>query len=177
MSEHPSNHNRRIRLLYSLKDIQLTLSVAEFLSECDPDESIGKVELRRYKCYETTAIVAYARPFSQSRGGGFPRLSMSMIGVRLEEPMQALHTQIINLRNKQIAHSDAQMMRMVVKTGDVNIGNGQTMPIFNTAFDEGLDFVGYSNVSRMIHLFHIVYFAIQESLLEDARANPAKFNF
>jgi hypothetical protein len=158
-----------------MKDIQLALSAADFLQECDPESSISKVELRRYKCYKTTAIVAYARPFSESRGG-VPKLSMKMIGVRLDDQNQALHDKIIELRNQVVAHSDEEMMRMVVRIDDLNIGNGETVPFINTAFDEGLDFVGYGPVSQLLTLFHTVFSGIYLTLFEDARANPEKFD-
>ena len=175
MGEHPNTQNRRLRMLYSMKDIQLALSAADFLQECDPDEPIGKVQLRRYKCFETTAIVSYARPFSDSKGG-IPRLSMKMIGVRLDDDQRALHEEVIELRNKAFAHSDSELMRMVVKLGAIDIGNGETMPHVQTAFDEGLDFVG-NRVSRLLQLFHVVFEGLYITLMEDARSNPEKFDF
>jgi hypothetical protein len=162
-------------MLYSLKDIQLALSAADFLQDCVPDQPINKVELRRYKCFESTAIVSYARPFSESEGG-VPKLSMKMIGVRLDPEKEAMHNEIIQLRNRVVAHSDAEMMRMVVQTRSVNLGNGETMPYFNMAFDEGLDFLG-DRVSKMLDLFHTVYSGIHETLMADLRVNPEKFSF
>ena len=176
MDEHPNNHKRRIRLLYSLRDLQLALSAADFLHECDPDARIGNIELRRYKCYETTAIVAYARPFSDSRGG-FPKLSLKMIDVRLDDRSKALHDKILELRNRAVAHSDAEMMRLAVRLRDLHIGNGQTVPHIETAFDEGLDFVGFGPVSQMLTLFHKVYYGIFLKIQEDARNNPDKYDF
>jgi hypothetical protein len=176
MSDHPNIHKRRIRLLYSLKDIQLALSAADFLQECDPDTKTSKVELRRYKCFETTAIVAYARPFSESRGG-FPKLSLKMIGVQLDHNSKVLHDEILDLRNRVVAHSDSDMMRMVVRRHEVNLGNGETMPYVRPVFDEGLDFVGFSSVSRLLMLFHTVYEGLYSTILEDVRSNPDKFDF
>lgn len=176
MSEHPKAQKRRIRLVYSKKDIQLALSAADFLLDCDPNDRINKVELRRYKCFETTAIVAYSRPFSASHGG-VPKLSMKMIGIRLDDQEQALHDKIISLRNKVVAHSDSEMMRIVVSQKDLDIGNGLRMPFIQTAFDEGLEFVGFGPVTNMLCLFHRVYAGIFETLLEDAARNPDSFNF
>lgn len=176
MKEHPNNHKPRIRLLYSMKDIQLALSAADFLQECDPDAGIGKVELRRYKCYETTAIVAYARPFSESRGG-FPKLSLKMIGVQLDDQSKVLHDEILDLRNRVIAHSDGEMMRMAVRLQKVHIGNGETMPYVRPVFDEGLAFVGFSSVSQLLTLFHTVFDGLYSTILEDVRNNPDKFDF
>lgn len=176
MSEHESSHRRRIRLLYSMKDIQLALSAADFLQECDPEARISMVELRRYKCYETTAIVSYARPFSESRGG-FPKLSLKMIGVRLDEDKKALHEKLLDLRNRTVAHSDAEMMRMAVRFQELNIGNGEKFPYIRPAFDEGLDFVGLGPVWEMLSLFHTVYDGLFSTIMADARKNPDKFDF
>lgn len=176
MSEHENNHNRRIRLLYSMKDIQLALSAADFLQECDPETRISKVELRRYKCYETTAIVSYARPFSESRGK-IPKLSLKMIGVKLNDESKELHDRLLNLRNRVVAHSDAEMMRMAVKFHELDIGDGKKMPYIRPAFDEGLDFVGFGPVSNLLSLFHTVFEGLYLTILEDARKNPDKFDF
>ncbi len=46
-------------MIYSLGDLELALSAAAFLSEVDSDKTYNKVELRRFRCYETTVIVAY----------------------------------------------------------------------------------------------------------------------
>jgi len=174
MTEHPSIHRRRLRMLYSMKDIQLALSAADFLLSCDPDDPISKIELRRFKCYETTAIVSYARPFSDSKGD-VPKLSMKMIGVKLDDQQQALHDELMHLRNKVVAHSDAELMRMVVKLRQLDLGAGQTMPHINTSFDEGLDFVG-DRVEDLLGLLHKVYGGLFDTLTEDARANPSKFD-
>lgn len=176
MDEHPNIHKRRVRLLYSMKDIQLAISAADFLQECDPDAKISKVDLRRYKCYETTAIISYARPFSESRGG-FPKLSLRMINVQLDDQLKALHQRILELRNQVIAHSDADMMRMVVEYQVLNLGNGETMPFIRPAFDEGLEFVGFGPVTQVLHLFNSVFTGIFLTVLEDARNNPDKYTF
>ncbi len=68
---------RRRRLLYSLNDLQQALSACEFLYECDETNTYTKIDLRRFRCYETTLVVAYTRPFTQSRGAA-PPLTMKM---------------------------------------------------------------------------------------------------
>lgn len=173
MTEHPSIHNRRLRMLYSIKDIQLALSAATFLDECDPEQGVTKIELRRFKCYETTAIISYARPFSESRGA-MPKLSLKMIDVKLDSVGSHLHDEVIELRNKAIAHSDAELMRMAVKLHQIDIGEGKMMPLIQPAFDEGLDFLG-DRLAKLIELFHTVHAGLQNTLLLDARRNPEKF--
>jgi hypothetical protein len=44
-----------------LNDLQQALSAREFLYECDETQTYSKIELRRFRCYETTLVVAYAR--------------------------------------------------------------------------------------------------------------------
>jgi hypothetical protein len=106
---------RRIRLLYSLGDFQLALSACEFLYECDPQETYSKIQLRRFRCFETTLIIAYCRPFSQSDGNVAP-LTLKMAKVDLTEKEKLLHRRLIRMRNKIVAHSDRELMRMTTQT-------------------------------------------------------------
>jgi hypothetical protein len=159
-----------------MRDFQLALSATEFLLECNPDQAITVVQLRRYKCYETTAIIAYTRPFSESRGET-PRLSLDLIGVSLDGKQRALHERLMLLRNKVIAHSDSEMMRMAVDIRSVDFGNGDAFPLIAARFDEGLEFVGYEPICEMQTLFNTVYQGVFETLQKDARANPEEFRF
>ena len=83
---------RRRRLLYSLNDLQQALSACSFLYECDEQGTYSKSELRRFRCYETTLVVAYGRPFSQPLAGGIPPLSTKMIGLKLSPERRACTT-------------------------------------------------------------------------------------
>lgn len=135
---------RRIRLLYSLGDFQLALSACEFLYECDPQSRYSKIELRRFRCFETSLIIAYGRPFSQSEGG-VPSLTLKMAKAELTEQQQALHRRLVRMRNKIIAHSDREMMRMTTQTFDVPLGdddNGQKFIFIQSVFDEGITLLG-----------------------------------
>jgi hypothetical protein len=93
---------QRIRLLYALGDFQLALSASAFLAECDPNEKYSKVDLRRFRCYETTIIMAYTRPFSQSKGS-IPSLSLKLVGAQLDEAQRKLHQRLMDIRNKVLA--------------------------------------------------------------------------
>src|ERR1700738_5146630 len=108
---------RRRRLLYSMNDLQQALSACEFMYECDETQTYSKIELRRFRCYETTLVVAYTRPFSQSRGEPAP-LTMKMVDLKLSKERQALHGSLMEMRNKIMAHSDSEMMRMTTQTFD-----------------------------------------------------------
>lgn len=79
------------------------------------------------------------------------------------------------LRNRAVAHSDAEMMRILVKLHQLEIRDGQTTPFFETVFDEGLDFVG-TELDRVIGLIRKVMAALHMTLVDDARENPQAFN-
>jgi hypothetical protein len=118
---------RRIRLLYSLGDFQLALSACQFLYECDPQSRYNKIELRRFRCFETTLIIAYSRPFSQSEGS-VPPLTLKMAKAKFTEQEKALHRRLIRMRNKVIAHSDRELMRMTTQTFDMPLRDRSTPP-------------------------------------------------
>ncbi len=73
--------------------------------EVDFEKEYSRADLRRFNCYETTLIVSYGRPFSQS-DGNIPRLSYGTLGIKLSQFTRALHDKLITKRNKIFAHSD-----------------------------------------------------------------------
>ncbi len=94
------------RLILSLRDFAHARSAITFIEEeiGDEGERYSLAELRKFTCYETTLIVAYARPFSESKG--LPRLSFQHLAVKLSPFNRALHEEMMSLRNKVFAHSD-----------------------------------------------------------------------
>lgn len=94
------------RLNLSFRDFAHARSAITFIEEeiGDEDETYTLAELRKFTCYETTLIVAYARPFSESHG--LPKLTFSQLAVKLSPFNRALHDEMIALRNKVFAHSD-----------------------------------------------------------------------
>lgn len=174
MERNVFQQRQRLRLLYSLGDFQLALSAAAFLSECDPDEKYSKVELRRFRCYETTMIMGYARPFSEAKGE-IPRLTLKMTGAKLNDEQRALHQKFLRLRNKVIAHSDAEMMRIVTKSHSMKFDDGRDFVFFETVFDEGLSFVGLDLVWAD-ELLHIVHGAVLGKLIKEAQHQPGDFD-
>jgi hypothetical protein len=166
--------NQHLRLLYSLGDFQLALSAAAFLFECDPEAKYSKVELRRFRCYETTIIIAYTRPFSQSKSG-IPQLSLKLTGANLSNEQKKLHQRLMNLRNKVIAHSDADMMRFVSKAHRMKFDNGFKFVYLQTAFDEGLTFIG-DKLTALNELLHLVSGALYTKLLKEAQIRPKDFD-
>lgn len=122
-----------LRVLISLQDFQLSLSALTFLSEEYPEKAT-KVELRRIRCFETTMVVSYSRPFSKSEGR-LPKFKFEQVGFTPSIEEEALHTELRNLRNKRFAHSDIKTMRMHSTTFDVS---GFNFP--HLTFDEKLHF-------------------------------------
>ena len=97
------------RTIYSLWDFQQALSALTFLLEdCDFDQHYTKVELRRFRCYETALIVSMARPFEKSRGG--TTLSLRATGVIFDDAEKELIDKIMRLRRRIVAHSDEEEM-------------------------------------------------------------------
>lgn len=167
-----AEERRRVRLLYSLGDLQIALSAIQFLmEECEFEEKYNKIELRRFRCFETTMIVSYARPFSESKGG-VPPLSLKMAGVTLNADQAALHRKLLKLRNKVFAHSDAEMMRMAAKPTSFEFDDGWTFNSFRVGFDEGLHLSGLMEMLRVNELLHIVFQGIWHQVHRQAQADP-----
>jgi hypothetical protein len=166
---------RRRRLLYSLNDLQQALSACDFLYECEETNTYSKIELRRFRCYETTLVVAYTRPFSQSRGAA-AALTLKMIGLKLSKDRQALHDRLMDMRNKIMAHSDSEMMRMTTQPFDVSMQDGEP-PVYliQTVFDEGIALHGALLIETN-ELLREVYQAICGTLHKELQTNPDLFN-
>lgn len=123
------------RIVYSIWDLQQALSALTFLAdECDPAESYSRVELRRFRCYESQAIISFARPFGATRSG--VQLSVKKVGVSLSARERRLMDQILHLRNKIIAHSDSEEMHY--KSELLDLGGSESMSAPWFTFDEGL---------------------------------------
>lgn len=166
---------RRRRLLYSLNDLQQALSACEFLYECEETEKYTKIDFRRFRCYETTLVVAYARPFTQSRGEAVP-LTMKMVDLKLSTDRHALHDTLVEMRNKIMAHSDGEMMRMTTQTFDIPMHEGEPpMHLIQTAFDEGVTLTG-SRLIEVNELLREVFYAVYRTLHREAQADPKSFD-
>lgn len=103
------------RVIQSCGDFQQALSALTFLSEeCDYSVAYSTAELRKFQCYENTAIVAFARPFEASRGRIV--LGLRAVRVQLSTAEQRLQSKIIDLRRKVVAHSDDERMHFKIST-------------------------------------------------------------
>jgi len=133
------------------------------------------MERRRLRCYETMLVVAYARPFTQSRGAAAP-LSMKMVGLKLSNDRQALHDRLMDMRNKIMAHSDSEMMRMTTQPFDVPMKDGEPpMYLIQTVFDEGISLLGALLIETN-ELLREVYQAVYGTLHKELQANPELFD-
>ena len=166
---------RRRRLLYALNDLQQALSACDFLYECEETKTYSKIELRRFRCYETTLVVAYTRPFVQSRGAAAP-LTLKMIGLKLSKDRQALHDRLMDMRNKIMAHSDSEMVRMTTQPFDVSMQDGEPpLYLIQMVFDEGITLHGGLLIETN-ELLHEVYQAIYGTLHKELQTNPELFD-
>ena len=103
------------RLIYSNWDFQQALSALTFLmQECDFETAYSRIELRKFRCYEASLIISFARPFEPSRGQIV--LGLRVIGVALSAEEAKLKDVILDLRRKVIAHSDEQLMHYRAST-------------------------------------------------------------
>jgi hypothetical protein len=172
MTQHAAARWRR--LLYSQNDLQQALSACEFLYDCDEDASYSKADLRRFRCFETTLVVAYTRPFTRSRGGT-PPLTMKMIGLKLSDQRRALHAQLVDMRNTMMAHSDDEMMRMKTQPFDVSEERETPLYLIQSVFDEGITLIGDLLVETNALLWE-VYQAILHTLSSELQADPKSFD-
>lgn len=114
------------RLMLSSIDFRHALSAATFLlEECDWDARYRNEELRRFKCYETTLVVTYSRPFSRSRGRSAP-FRWALLGKAFEllPEEKVLHDKMIELRNKLHAHSDDDFTSIEPQIWRTKLPNG-----------------------------------------------------
>ncbi|MFZ5734384.1 MAG: hypothetical protein ACOY4O_16730 [Pseudomonadota bacterium] len=164
---------RRIRLISALGDFQLASSASAFLAEVDVAERYSTKQLRRFRCYETSLIIAYTRPFTQTKGT-VPRLSIKMTNAKLTQEQSSLHGRVMELRNKITAHTDEEMMRFATTTFPLDQDNGTDFHFLQMEFDEGLTFIG-NELWEFDTLLRTVSAATYRTLLEQVQANPAAF--
>lgn len=122
------------RAIYSVWDFQQALSALTFLlQDCDFDNKYGKVELRRFRCYESTLIISMARPFETTRKG--TTIGLRALGITLSQDQKALVDKVLELRRKIVAHSTEEEMHFRVTTFPIK-DMGVNFPHFQ--FNEGL---------------------------------------
>lgn len=129
--------HRLTRLQLSCSDFAQARSAATFLlEELEDDVPYGLPAWRRFRCYETTMVVAYARPFSQSKGK-VPKLGWKALGVEMSAADLALHDKIIAHRNTLYGHSDADAVELrTLYLHEVFKHNGAELNLFMPRFEE-----------------------------------------
>lgn len=150
-------------------DIQTGLSAITFLHEEEDREKYNKIALRRLKCFETAFVVAYNRPFVESRGGR--KLSLKRINVQLTKDEEALHAKLLLLRNKIYAHTDmdyAHVRLDVYKFED----DDKIPPLPRVQFDEGLEFHDPMQRIDAMELCHKIFGGIFNTLSRIAANRP-----
>ncbi len=128
------------RIILACRDFQESLSAVTFmLEDMDPkeEETYTLAELRRLRCYETTAIVAYARAFNSQRGGKRDPFSFEDIDLDLDKDEQDFHNKLISLRDEIYAHSDADVLDYSASIGEFEIRKDKVMRFMRTVHFEG----------------------------------------
>lgn len=122
------------RRVQALTDFQQSLSALTFF--LDIPAQTTRVERRRYRCYQTAAIISYCRPFTRSNG--LPKLELDAIHNDISEEEQTLHNFLMTERNKVVAHTDIDRMRLLLTSFEVR--DGINFP--HIVEDEGFALIG-----------------------------------
>ncbi|WP_286235810.1 hypothetical protein [Thalassotalea sediminis] len=169
------NENRKEishRLIYSGWDFQQALSALTFLlEECEYDKRYSKVEMRRFRCFETTLIVSFARPFKA--GWGRENLDLSKIGFTFTEEDLILKNKIIKLRDKVISHSDEEQMHY--KSYSFKPIDDRDIRVPMTVFNESL-YLNESEVRAIENLLHRVLDKLAKYEFELVQGEHEAFN-
>lgn len=162
------NEKHLTRAIYSLWDLQQALSALTFLMEdCDLDATYSKVELRRFRCYESTVIISLARPFEGTRSG--TSLSLKRMGIKLSTDEKQLLEKIMHLRRAIIAHSGEDEMHFRVHTFPILDGQFN-VPHFQ--FNEGLNLRAVDHL-QLEGFMHRLIGGITKFFFEIAQSNPS----
>jgi hypothetical protein len=158
-----------IRAMYSAWDFQQALSALTFLlQDCDFEVTHAKVELRRFRCYETNVIISFCRPFEDSRGG--TTLGLRALGIVLSPDEKSLKDKLLSLRRKIVAHSDEEEMHFRVDTHSIE---GIAIPHFQ--YDEGLH-LSYDELDKLEDLLRKLRHKLSEFFFSAAQDDPNLLN-
>lgn len=156
-----------IRIIQAMADFQMALSAVAFLCELDENEPLSRVERRRYRCFEDAAIIAYWRPFSNSKG--LPSLSLSKLQIKPTVAQLDLHNRIKLHRDKVIAHTDVDRMRLAFSTSKLSVDRDIMLPRFD--FDDGLVF--FAERKEMIEWLRTMLDAAARIIFEKVQLLPS----
>jgi hypothetical protein len=147
-------------------DFQQALSSATFLlEEVNEGVNYSLPELRRFRCYETAMVIAYARPFSMAKGEVRP-LRWRDTGLSRTAAERSLHAKLIKHRNTVCAHSDADFVRMrVLVMHEYFEHNDVDLNLVISRFQEGMRFslTEIDTIEDMLHkLIHSLFHKCQK---------------
>lgn len=159
------------RIVYSSWDFQQALSALTFLcEECDFDGRYSNIQLRKFRCFETTAIVSFSRPFKVGRRRKV--LDLSEIGFEYSEDEERLKDKILRLRDKIVSHSDEEEMEYITHSFRVFDDSDIRMPA--TIFRESL-YLNEDEYNALESLLHRLLYAIAKYKFKYAQTNPELF--
>lgn len=159
-----------LRLMMSALDFRHALSAATFLLEdCDWSRDYRNEDRRRFRCYETTMVVAYGRPFAQARGYTVP-FSWKLIkpGFEFDEGEEALHEKLLDCRNKLYAHSDGDHTLIVPEIWRTRLPEGGELDFLAIVGGESLIFS-----EREVEAIHKLLWKVRHHVDEAVQSHPA----
>ena len=166
------SHQISHRIIYSSWDFQQALSALTFLyGECEFDKKYSKVELRRFRCFETTMIVSFARPFKVGRGR--ETLALSRIGFEFTEDENKLKDKLLRLRDKVVSHSDEEEMEYRTYSFQPFDDSQVRMPV--AMFQEAL-YLSEDEYCEIEKLLHRLIDAIARYKFRFAQSNSEQFD-
>jgi hypothetical protein len=159
-----------LRLMMSALDFRQALSAATFLVEdCDWSKGYRTEDRRRFRCYETTMVVAYGRPFAQARGHTVP-FSWKLIkpGFEFDAGEEALHEKLLDCRNSLYAHSDGHYTSIVPEIWRTTLPAGRHHDFLNIVGGESLIFL-----QSEVEAIHKFIRKIRHHVDEAVQSHPA----
>lgn len=159
------------RLMMSALDFRHALSAATFLME-DVNWEIGRCtqeDRRRFKCYETSMVVSYARPFSTARGMAAP-FSWKQLGrvFAMSAEENSLHEMLIDARNRTYAHSDGDHSDITASIWRSDLGKGRTFDFLSVEGGELLLFD-----QAQVQAIHTFLWKVRHHVDEAVQHHPA----
>lgn len=160
------------RIIYSVWDFQQALSALTFLmEECEYDKKYNVVDLRKFRCFETTLIVSFARPFKTGRGR--EELDLSSIGYELTAEESDLKDKLIRLRDKVVSHSDEEEMEY--RTFSIQPFDDHDVRLPIARFQEAL-YLEEAEIYKIQTLLKRLNRALAEFQFKEVQLTPREFN-
>ena len=160
------------RIIYSTWDFQQALSALTFLlEECEFDKKYNVVDLRKFRCFETTLIVSFARPFKTGRGR--EELDLSSIGYELTAEESDLKDKLIRLRDKVVSHSDEEEMEY--RTFSIQPFEDHDVRLPVARFQEAL-YLEKAEIYKIENLLKKINRALADFQFKQVQLTPCEFN-